>query len=138
MHLILHTDGGSRGNPGPAGMGMVLLREDGTVHRRAKGYLGVRTNNEAEYAALIAGLRMAKESGATHVTVRMDSELIVRQMLGVYKVKTPHIKELFEKARAEMRGFESVRYEHVFREKNKEADKMVNKAIDDALAKSRS
>ncbi len=129
-HLILHADGGARGNPGPAGAGAVLYDPQGrTLARRAR-YLGRTTNNVAEYQGLILGLETARDLGARSLTVRLDSELIVRQLNGQYRVRTPHLRPLYQKARQLMTDFEAVEVQHVPREQNAEADRLVNQAID--------
>ena len=128
--LIVHTDGGSRGNPGPAAAGFVI---DDVEGRRlcARGlYLGESTNNVAEYAALVAALEAVQELGGDAVTVYSDSELLVRQMAGRYKVKSDLIRPLFTRAQALASGFEACDIVHVRREKNKDADELVNRALD--------
>jgi len=130
MKCILRTDGGARGNPGPAGIGAVIESEKGEVLETVSKYLGVRRNNQTEYQAVIEGLRKCKELGATAVHVYADSELLVNQANGDYKVKNDGLKTLFQ----EMKNIEShigaVRYEHVRREKNLAADKLANEAMD--------
>ncbi len=129
--IIIYTDGGARGNPGPAACGYV-------INDKPYGeYLGARlTNNEAEYKGVIEALKKAsallgkEKSSKAEVEVRMDSELIVRQLLGVYKVKQPHLKLLFTDARNQILNFKKVNFIHIPREKNKEADAMVNKILD--------
>ena len=127
---LLAIDGGARGNPGPAGAGMVL---DGPGGRRAAAHavpLGRRTNNEAEYEALLHGLDLARRHGADRLVVRSDSELLVRQMTGEYRVKAVHLKPLVERARALASAFASVRFEAVPRARNAEADRLANRAMD--------
>lgn len=126
---IIYTDGGSRGNPGPAGAGAVLLDGEKIVCNLSK-YLGVTTNNIAEYTALVIALEKAIELGFANVEVRMDSELIVRQMTGHYKVKNAGLMPLFMQARNLANRFASFKIEHVRRENNKLADKLANDAMD--------
>lgn len=126
----LYTDGGSRGNPGPAGIGIVLLRENGDVCCAGGRFLGECTNNVAEYRALIWGLKTAVNCGVTDLLVRADSELVVKQMRGEYRVKHPGLQPLFARAKDLARELASVRYEHVRREQNTHADEMANAAMD--------
>lgn len=129
-YCVLYTDGGARGNPGPAGSGYVLRDAKGNTLCAAGHYLGETTNNRAEYDGLVRGLASALEFGCSRVEVRMDSELIVRQMIGRYRVKNAGLKEPYTRACALVRGFEDVRFMHVFREQNAEADALANKAMD--------
>jgi ribonuclease HI len=126
----LYTDGGSRGNPGPAGIGIVLLRESGDVCCSGGRFLGECTNNVAEYRALIWGLKTAVNCGVTDLLVRADSELVVKQMRGEYRVKHPGLQPLYARAKDLAREFASVRYEHVRREQNTHADELANAAMD--------
>lgn len=126
---IIYTDGGARGNPGPAGCGAVLKQDGRTLCEIGK-YLGVTTNNVAEYSALLAALEKALELGLKEVEVRMDSELVVRQMNGQYRVKNEGLIPLFRKAQQLASRFGSFRIVHVRREMNAEADRLANKAID--------
>lgn len=126
----LYTDGGSRGNPGPAGIGIVLLRENGDVCCAGGRFLGECTNNVAEYRALIWGLKTAVNCGVTDLLVRADSELVVKQMRGEYRVKHPGLQPLFARAKDLARELASVRYEHVRREQNTHADELANAAMD--------
>jgi ribonuclease HI len=126
---IIYTDGGSRGNPGPAGCGVVVLRDGETVATISK-YLGVATNNIAEYTALVLALEKALELGLQDIEVRMDSELIVRQMNGQYRVKNEGLLPLFNQAQQLSRRFSKFNMVHVRRELNKEADKLANQAMD--------
>lgn len=130
MKVVVHTDGGSRGNPGPAAAGFTL--DDAAGHRlQARAFfLGETTNNVAEYTALVRALEAARELGATHVTAVSDSELLVRQLNGQYKVKSEQIKPLYDRAAALLARFEGYRVRHVTREKNKEADRLVNRVLD--------
>ena len=128
--VIIHTDGGSRGNPGPAGLGVYITSPDGQVLKRHSRYLGEQTNNYAEYMAIIDALQHAKEMGATEVDMYMDSELAVKQLHGEYRVKNPGLAPLFLQVHNLRLGFRSVRFTHVRRERNVEADALVNEAID--------
>jgi len=131
MSIVIHTDGGARGNPGPAGAGVVI--QDGGTKHEVKKYLGRQTNNWAEYEALILALEEAKRLGLSgrSVEIRMDSELIVKQMSGEYRVKDANLKQKFMAVRELMTGFDDVCFVHVPRERNKEADRLVNDAIDE-------
>lgn len=127
-------DGGARGNPGPAGWGVRLVRDDGEeLHLR--GFLGSATNNVAEYSALVEALGAAVDEGATELTVFSDSQLLVRQMSGEYRVKHPNLIPLFRKARSIAAKIPKVRIEHVRREQNKEADRLANEAMDRRVAR---
>lgn len=141
MKIILYTDGGARGNPGPAGIGGQLL-QDTTVVAEFSEYVGKQTNNWAEYEALIHGLDLTNQiksrsqtSGLDQLEVKMDSELIVKQMRGEYRVKDAELKKQHAKVNALLDQLAlPVTFSHVRREKNKEADRLVNEAIDGALA----
>lgn len=133
--LIVFADGGSRGNPGPAGSGAYLEDETGHPVARIYKYLGETTNNVAEYSALIFGLKEAQRRGAKEVQVRMDSQLVVRQILGEYRVKEATLKKLHEQAVALLESFGHYRIEHIPREENEEADKLANLAIDSHFKK---
>jgi ribonuclease HI len=128
----LSTDGGARGNPGPAAYGYVLEAEDGTVLDARGEAIGVATNNVAEYRALIEGLRRAVEAGVDELTVVSDSELIVKQMRGEYRVKNAALRELFLEAGELAREIGRVEYTAVRREHNELADRLVNDALDRA------
>ena len=128
LAAVLSVDGGARGNPGPAGAGAVLKMGEKVV--RLGEYLGVATNNVAEYRALLLGLKAAAELGVTEVEVRSDSQLMVRQLSGQYKVKNAALMDLYFSAIKKLSGFSSSTITHVPREENKEADKMANMAID--------
>ncbi len=130
MKFILKTDGGARGNPGPAGIGAVIETETGEVLETISKYLGEKTNNQAEYQAVIEGLRKCKDMGASSVHVLADSELLVKQANGEYKVKNEGLKPLFQEMKMLEANIGAVRYEHVRREKNKAADKLANEAMD--------
>lgn len=129
---MLNTDGGARGNPGPAGTGVVIKDESGAILYAVGEYIGEATNNVAEYKALIRALEQAHHLGATEVKVNMDSELIVKQMLGQYKIKEPTLQQLAAQVIKLRNNFEKVSFTHVRRELNKEADLLVNQAIDAA------
>jgi probable phosphoglycerate mutase len=126
----LSTDGGARGNPGPAAYGYVLETDDGTVLDARGKAIGVATNNVAEYRALVEGLRKALELGVQELEVVSDSELLVRQMTGEYKVKNETLRELNEEAESLARKLDRVRYTAVRREHNELADRLVNEALD--------
>ena len=132
MKARLSTDGGARGNPGPAAYGYVLETEDGTVLDARGERIGVATNNVAEYSALIAGLEKALELGVGEVEVVSDSELMVKQMRGEYRVKNEALRELFLEASRLARRLENVSYTAVRREHNTLADRLVNDALDAA------
>jgi ribonuclease HI len=130
---IASIDGGSRGNPGPAGYGVRIQQDDGEIVE-LKESLGIATNNVAEYNGLLAALRWAAEHGLTTLHIRSDSELLVKQMKGVYRVKNPGLQPLFEEARSLARAIGRVTFEHVRREFNKDADRLANEAMDEAAA----
>jgi len=126
----VHVDGGARGNPGPAGIGVVVSDPEGNVLDRANAYIGESTNNEAEYRALLLGLDRALALGAREVEVVNDSELIAHQMTGRYKVKKETLRLLHQQAQAAVEGFERWSIRPVRRERNEDADALVNEAID--------
>jgi ribonuclease HI len=128
----LSTDGGSRGNPGPAAYGYVLEAQDGTVLDARGETIGVATNNVAEYRALLAGLTAAHERGVEEIEVVSDSELLVKQMRGEYKVKNATLRELVDEAHVLASRFRGVTYTAVRREHNELADRLVNEALDSA------
>lgn len=131
--VVVYCDGGARGNPGPAAIGAVVLDPGSEPPRRlatVSETIGVTTNNVAEYRALIAGLEAAQPYGARRVCVRADSMLVVQQLRGAWKVKQPHLRPLFERARELLRRYESVTLEHVPRADNVDADALVNAALD--------
>ena len=129
---VVRIDGGARGNPGPAGWGLVIEDTDGTVLRRLYGSIGPATNNIAEYHGLLAALGWCAEHGATRVHVCSDSLLLVQQMLGRYKVKNAGLKPLHGQARLIASRIGRVSYQHVPREMNKDADALANLAMDEA------
>lgn len=128
--LVINTDGGARGNPGPAGIGLVIKDESGELVYSHGAYIGETTNNVAEYSALIKALEESVNLGGTSLRIQMDSELIVKQMQGVYKIKEPTLQELAAKVIALLKKFDHYTFVHVRREFNKEADAMVNQALD--------
>jgi len=130
MKLTIYTDGGARGNPGPAGIGVVIKDETGRNLDAYGEYVGDQTNNFAEYSALISALKRAKELGATEVECLLDSELVVKQMQGHYKVREPGLQKLFVLAYNAAAQFKKIKYKHIPREQNKEADALVNEALD--------
>lgn len=129
--IIINTDGGSRNNPGPAGIGVVIYDPEGNVLETYKEHIGDATNNIAEYRALIAGLKHAKRFKAEEIECRLDSELVVKQVTGVYKAKDEGMKQMLQEVR-ELVFFKPITFVHVRREKNKLADKLVNEALDEA------
>jgi ribonuclease HI len=132
---LLMVDGASRGNPGEAGSGAVIFDPEGETVRELSRYLGKATNNVAEYAGLLMGLEEALKLGITRLRVESDSELLVRQLNGIYRVKEPRLIELHSKARELLRRFEAYRIMHVRREQNRIADRLANQGIDDAHRK---
>ncbi len=128
--LTLQFDGGSRGNPGPAGIGVVVSAADGTPLVTLGRFIGRATNNVAEYRALITALAEAKKLGAKKIIVRGDSELIIKQMRGEYRVKNPGMRNLYDEAQSLLRQFDDSRIEHNLRHKNELADKLANLAMD--------
>jgi probable phosphoglycerate mutase len=128
-----HVDGGSRGNPGPAGYGVHIILDDGSVVE-LKASIGIATNNIAEYHGLLAALRWAVDEGLQSLHVKADSELMVKQMLGVYRVKNPGLQPLFEEARRLADQIGRVTFDHVRREFNHDADRLANEAMDEAAA----
>jgi ribonuclease HI len=139
--LVLRTDGAARGNPGPAGAGAVIEDAQGTVLRELSKFLGSRTNNQAEYEALLLGLRtLITELGDAdrpHVTATLDSQLVVRQLEGVYRVKEPELQGLYRQVRGLIARLGSFEVRHVPREENRNADRLANAAIDQELERSR-
>lgn len=130
MELTLHVDGGSRGNPGPAAAGVVVTREDGTPLLQAGYYLGVATNNVAEYEGLLRALRVALDHGASAVQIVSDSQLLVRQLKGEYRVRSADLRPLYEQAQDLLKQVRHWRTRHVAREHNRQADRLVNQALD--------
>jgi probable phosphoglycerate mutase len=128
--VAVEADGGARGNPGPAGFGAVVRSRTGEVLAERYGYLGIATNNVAEYQGLIAGLAAAAELDAREVEIRMDSKLVIEQMAGRWQIKHPGLRPLAAQAAALVRGFETVTYTWIPRDQNKLADALANKAMD--------
>jgi ribonuclease HI len=135
--MRVHIDGGSRGNPGPAGIGVLFLRPDGSVAEQFHRGIGEATNNVAEYSALLAALERAATAGMTDVEVYSDSELLVRQIQGRYRVKHPVLRPLYAAARKRIAGFSHFVIHHVPRELNAAADALANRGIDEALPSGR-
>ena len=133
VRLRMFTDGASRGNPGEAGIGVLIEDESGHIVKKLARYLGKATNNQAEYTALIDGLKAATELGADEVSVFADSELVVKQMKGEYKVKNEDLQIKHGEAKRVAAGFKKASYTYIPREKNKEADALANEAIDKRL-----
>jgi ribonuclease HI len=127
--FTLNFDGGSRGNPGPAGIGVVVAAADGTPLVTLGRFIGTATNNVAEYTALIVALEEAAKLGAKHIVIRGDSELIIKQMKGEYRVKNPDLRKLYERASTLLRKFDSATLEHNLRDDNEMADKLANMAM---------
>lgn len=132
--LVINCDGAARGNPGPAGSGASLTTPEGDVVAEIAEGLGETTNNVAEYTAAILGLERAMELGAREVLLRSDSQLMINQLTGVYRVKTPHLQPLHRRIRDLARSFDRVTFEHVRRERNVEADRLANLGVDRWLA----
>lgn len=133
MKLIIYTDGGARGNPGPAAIGVVISNDAGVELKRLGQYIGETTNNQAEYKALIEALKQAAALGGERLVCHLDSELVVRQLQGQYKIKEPTLQPLAQEALRLMTKFAQVQFQHVPREKNKLADQLVNEALDKHL-----
>lgn len=133
-HLIVSCDGASRGNPGPAGIGAQVSDERGTVLGEVARGIGETTNNVAEYTAVIEGLSLAAELGARTVTLRSDSQLLINQLDGRYRVKSEHLQPLHRRVRSIAAGFDRISYEHVPREQNTAADGLANIGVDRWLA----
>ena len=135
MSYELYTDGGARGNPGPGAVGIVLKKGKEVVFSKGK-YLGDNlTNNQAEYRAILGGLQVASKMEIKEIKCNLDSELVVKQLKGEYKVKNEDLKELFVKVKKAEEEFKKVSYHHIPREKNKLADEMVNEALDKEIGR---
>lgn len=132
----LYTDGGSRGNPGPSALGYVIIGMDGVQLAEGGRYLGITTNNQAEYQAVKSGLEEARKLGARTVWVYLDSLLVVNQMKGIFKIKNRDLWPIHEAIRELVKNFESVSFTHIPRELNRAADAMVNKTLDENASKS--
>jgi len=128
--MIAYTDGGSRGNPGPSGYGVVVQDENGAILAELSDFLGMRTNNVAEYSGLLAALEYAVEHGIRRLRVISDSELMVKQMRGQYRVQSPELRPLYEEAKRRAAKLQVFQIEHVLRGKNKRADELANQAMD--------
>ena len=133
MKAILHSDGGARGNPGPADIGALLTDASGEVIGEIAEGIGETTNNVAEYSALIAGLELALEKGVTDIQVFMDSTLVISQLKGEWKIKNDRLRTLAVKARALLNRFENTSLQHVPREQNADADRLANQGMDAAM-----
>lgn len=131
MIFNMYTDGGARGNPGPAGIGIVICTPDNTLKFAYKKYIGKTTNNEAEYIALLAGLKLAQEKKITELRCFLDSELVVKQLNGTYKVKNDRLKKLYDEVITLAKNFSVLTFAHIARTENKQADKLVNEALDE-------
>lgn len=134
MTYLLFTDGGARGNPGPAGAGVVLLDEQKNIVMESQAYLGKKTNNEAEYSGLILGLRIAEKKSVKNIICNLDSQLVVKQLNGEYKVKNARLAEYFKKVKDLEKSFDNITYKYVPRAENAHADSLVNAAIDEATS----
>jgi ribonuclease HI len=130
MEATLFADGGSRGNPGPAASAAVLIDPSGETIEEVGAYLGVATNNVAEWTALLLGLQAAQRRGIRRLAVRLDSELVVKQLRGEYRVKHPSLQPLHQRARVLLRSFEAFDIAHVPRKQNAHADRLVNDVLD--------
>lgn len=133
----INIDGGSRGNPGPAAYGVVIRDARGEPLAKLKKYIGRSTNNVAEYYGLIAAMDYAQSHGVRAIRIESDSELLVKQMRGLYKVKSADLQPLYERAQKTAKLFESFRIDHVYREQNREADALANEALDEVEGKPR-
>ena len=132
MKLVVHVDGGARGNPGPAAVGVVIATPDGEVVHAVGETIGEATNNVAEYRALLRGIELARERGASELEIYGDSELVVKQVRGEYRVKDAGLKPLHAEARAALAEVGSWTFDHVRRDDNAHADDLVNQALDAA------
>jgi len=133
MKIVVHVDGGARGNPGPAAVAAVASTPDGDVVGERNEYIGETTNNVAEYRSVLLALELARELGASEIEVVNDSELVARQIGGEYKVKNAGLKPLFAETMEKLRTFDSWSVRNVRREHNARADELVNEALDEAL-----
>ncbi|MCC6683095.1 MAG: ribonuclease HI family protein [Phycisphaeraceae bacterium] len=131
MHLIIHVDGGARGNPGPAGAGVVIREAaSGRFLHEAGYFMAHATNNEAEYHGLIRALQVAAQLGGRHLTIHSDSQLMVRQLLGEYRVKSATLRPLYDQVRKLLAAFQDYKLTHVLRHHNDLADRLANQAMD--------
>ena len=133
----LFSDGGARGNPGPAAGAAVLINPAGNVRETRGKYLGTSTNNTAEYQGLILGLEMALVAGVTHLHVYTDSQLVARQVEGIYRAKNPNVAKLLQRVQQLRKQFAAVSFAHVKREENSAADRVVNDTLDEYVVKNR-
>jgi probable phosphoglycerate mutase len=133
--ITAFCDGGARGNPGPSGFGVYIQDERGAKVAELSEFLGIRTNNFAEYSGLLAALEFALRYEHPRLKVVSDSELMVKQIKGQYKVKSPDLRPLYEEAKRRIAGLESFQIQHVLRNKNKEADRLANEAMDKGMRK---
>ena len=133
--IVAYIDGGARGNPGPAGYGVRIQSADGTVLDELHGALGIATNNVAEYNGLLAALQWDVKNNVNRLHIRADSELLVKQMRGEYRVKNPGLQPLYVRARLLVAQLDDVKFEHVRREFNTEADRLSNLGMDEAEAR---
>ena len=133
--LLAHCDGGARGNPGPAGYGAVIAQEDGTVLAELSEFLGFKTNNFAEYSGLLGVLQWALDNNYTRLKVVSDSELMVKQIQGKYKVNSPDLRPLFDEAKRRIARLDAFNISHALRHKNKTADRLANEAMDSGMGK---
>ncbi|GFP24954.1 ribonuclease HI family protein [Candidatus Hakubella thermalkaliphila] len=131
--VVIYLDGGARGNPGPAGTGYLIFDEEGRLLAKEGRYIGFTTNNVAEYTALVQALDRARGFEAQEIAIRSDSELVVRQLNRSYKVRDKKLKPLHERVRILLYPYRKVEIEHIPRGENREADELVNQAIDEAL-----
>ncbi len=131
--LSIYTDGGARGNPGPAALGVVIYDEEGKIIKKFGKYLGRKTNNEAEYEAVVRALLFARQLRASTIEFHLDSELIVRQLNHIYRVRDKRMLEFVLRIRSLETNFKKVSYRHIPREKNRLADRLVNETIDNHL-----
>jgi probable phosphoglycerate mutase len=131
--ITAHCDGGARGNPGPAGFGALIQDAEGRVLAELSEYLGVQTNNFAEYSGLLASLDFALAKGHPRLRVISDSELMVKQVQGIYQVKSPGLRPLYDQAKVKIAQLEGFAIEHALRHKNKEADRLANQAMDKGM-----
>jgi ribonuclease HI len=135
--INIYTDGAARGNPGPAGIGAIILDKSGNVEKELADYIGEATNNVAEYQAVIAGLEAAKEFSPEVINIFADSQLVIRQLKGEYRVKSERLRPYYEKVQKLLTDFNDYNLQYIPREKNKEADKLANVGIDQASQSNR-
>lgn len=133
VRLFIYTDGACRGNPGEGGIGVVIKDDDGNIIKRISRYIGRTTNNQAEYTALLSALKSVKDYNPEYLKIHSDSELLVNQMVGIYSVKNAAIYKLYSKAKEMINKYLNVEFEHIPREKNREADLLANNALDRRL-----